>query len=358
MCEGPSSISGPIPPDPSLFPQYYRRPASARGRLEGNHDGTLALLSGPVAPDPVLHPGCYSARTATHRPRIGSNAMHILERGQRGVVGELLKLDSVSVMPVPKQKQRAHDFGKENVRRLREIQRRCKEQEAERAQSRTVPVKALWTSTKYENVPSRVMVQLQVSNPTAKPQCQNFLKAHSSCGSALARPHSKTSPTALQCPSSCRSIQDQNLELQVQGQSIDFIKHNARAAGKTVVRRSQSLTNLREKPVPSAVKGQVPQYLEERKKQWQKEEEERRRNAPDPTVPAGHTLMPENKRQETLKTLTETHHSLVTELLSLPLKADSLSVRSRRAHLDCRLSEIEEAIKIFSRDKVYVKIDS
>ena len=52
------------------------------------------------------------------------------------------------------------------------------------------------------------------------------------------------------------------------------------------------------------------------------------------------------------------HRSLVTELLSLPLKADNLRLRSRRAHLDCKLSEIEEAIKIFSRDKVYVKIDS
>lgn len=47
--------------------------------------------------------------------------------------------------------------------------------------------------------------------------------------------------------------------LQVQGQTIDFIKHNALAARKTVLRRSQSLTNLRDKPVPSAVKGQVPQ---------------------------------------------------------------------------------------------------
>ncbi|XP_070820832.1 enkurin domain-containing protein 1 [Chaetodon trifascialis] len=358
MCEGPSSISGPIPPDPSLFPQYYKRPASARGRLEGNHDGTLALLSGPVAPDPVLYPGCYSARTPTHRPRIGPNATHILERGQRGVVGELLKLDGVSVIPVPKQKQRVYDFGKENVRRLREIQRRCKEQEAERAQSRPVPVKALWTSSKYQNVPSRVMMQLQVSSPTTKPQCRNFLKAHSSDGPAPLRPHSKNSPLALQGLATCNSTQDENLQLQVKGQAIDFIKHNARAAGKTVPRRSQSLTNLSDKPIPSAVKGKVPQYLEDRKKQWHKEEEERRRNAPDPTAPAGHTLMPENKRQETLKSLKETHRSLVTELLSLPLKADSLSVRSRRAHLDCRLSEIEEAIKIFSRDKVYMKIDS
>lgn len=137
--------------------------------------------------------------------------------------------------------------------------------------------------------------------------------------------------------------------------------------------------------------------LEERKKQWNKEKEERRRNAPDPSAPTGHTLMPERERQETLNSLKESmllfvsaltllqilfnewthmkcvnswfwlcclwlflsaHRSLVTELLSLPLKADNLSVRSRRAHLECRLSEIEEAIKIFSRDKVYVKIDS
>uniref|UniRef100_A0A3B4FJ65 Enkurin domain containing 1 n=1 Tax=Pundamilia nyererei TaxID=303518 RepID=A0A3B4FJ65_9CICH len=306
MCEGPSSISGPIPPDPSLFPQYYKRPASARGRLEGNHDGTLALLSGPLAPDPVLYPGCYSARTPAQHPRISPNATHILERGQKGV---LLVFFKQRVM---------HDFGKENVRRLREIQKRSKEQEAERAQSRAVPVKALWTASKYQNVPSRVMAQLQA-----------------------------------------RSISRLfKLQLQVQGQTIDFIKHNARTAGKTVIRRSQSLTNLRDKPVPSAVKGQVPQYLQERKEQWRKEKEERRRNTPDPTVPTGHTLMPENERQETLKSLKETHRSLVTELLSLPLKADSLSIRSRRAQLDCRLSEIEEAIKIFSRDRVFVKIDS
>ncbi|XP_072243045.1 enkurin domain-containing protein 1 [Leuresthes tenuis] len=353
MCEGPSRITGPIPPDPSLFPQFYKRPVSARGRLEGNHDGTSAHVLGPLAPDHVLYPECYSARTPAHRPRINPNATHILERGRNGVVGELLKLDGVSITRPPNQKQRVHDFSKENIRRLREIQKRCKEQEAERAQARSVPVKALWTSSKYQDVPSRVMAQLEVYSPNVKPQCQKYLKAHSNSGSA-APP--KSSPVAVERPASCNSIQDQDLK--VQGQTIDFIKHNARAAGKTAFRRSQSLTSLRGKPLPSAVKGQVPQYLEERKMQWRKEEEERKRNAPDPTIPAGHSLMPESERQQTLKTLKETHRSLVTELLSLPLKADSLSVRSRQAQLDCRLSEIEEAIKIFSRDKVYIKIDS
>ncbi|KAL6113759.1 enkd1 [Pungitius sinensis] len=355
MCEGPSTISGPIPPDPSLFPQYYRRPASAHGRLEGNQDGALALLSGPLAPDPVKYPGCYSACNPAHPPRISPNATHILQRGQRGVVGELLKLDRVVITPVPKQKQRVHDFGKENVRRLREIQRRCKEQEAERAHSRPVPVKALWTSSRYHNVPSRVMVQLQACSPSSKPQCQNFLKAHST---APPRSHSKSSPVALQRSISCNSIHDLNMQLQVQGQAIDFVKHNARSAGKTVLRRSQSLTNLREKPVPSAVKGQVPQYLKDRKEQWHKEAEEMRSNAPDPAVPAGHTLMHESERQETLKSLKETHGTLVAELLSLPLRDNHLSLRARRACLDCKLSEIEEAVKIFSRDKVYVKNNS
>lgn len=130
-----------------------------------------------------------------------------------------------------------YDFGKENKRRLREIQRRCKEQEAERAQSRPVPVKALWTSSKFQNVPSKVMVQLQVrvtsskhkslnyfmfppnhlsiasfvqgSGPDVRPQCQNFLRAHSKSASApLRRTPSKPSD-ALQRSESC----SQNLQV-------------------------------------------------------------------------------------------------------------------------------------------------
>ncbi|XP_043964401.1 enkurin domain-containing protein 1 isoform X2 [Gambusia affinis] len=338
MCEGPSTISGPIPPDPSLLPQYYKRPASARGCLEGHHNGSLALQLGPLAPDPVLYPESYSARLPSRRPRVGPNATYILERGQKGVVGDLLRLEGLAITPVPKQKQKVHDFSKDNVRRLREIQRRCKEQEAERIHAGPVPVKALWTSSKYQNVPSRVMAQLE---------------AHSKGGSSTPP---RSSPVAFQRPASSSSTQD--LDLMVQGHTIDFVKYNARAARKTSLRRSQSLTNLRDKPIPSAVKGQVPQYLEERKKQWQKEEEERKRNAPDPRVPAGHMTLPESERQETLKSLKDTHDSLVSELLSLPLKSDGLRVRTRRAQLDCRLSEIEEAIRIFSRDRVYVKVDS
>lgn len=71
----------------------------ARGRLEGNSkNGSPTLLKGPLAPDPVMYPGFYSARV-TPRPRIGANATDILERGRRGVMGNLLKLEGVSLIP-------------------------------------------------------------------------------------------------------------------------------------------------------------------------------------------------------------------------------------------------------------------
>ncbi|XP_067250402.1 enkurin domain-containing protein 1 isoform X1 [Chanodichthys erythropterus] len=355
MCEGPSAISGPIPPDPTLFPEYYKRPSSARGRLEGNvQNGPSPLLKGPLAPDQ----GYYSARSSP-RPRIGANAVHILERGQRGVVGGLLRLEGVALNPSPaKPKPAIRDFGKENVRKLREVQRRFRELEAQREHAKPVPVKALWISPKYQDVPSRVMAQLQETSPSKKAECQNFLKAHSQCGAGGRPPLRRSESGPSPSPSATAAAGDSNTEMHVRGHTVDFVSHNARAARKTNLRRSQSLQNLRDKTPPSAVKGKVPEYLEQRKVQWKKEEEERRRNTPDPSVPAGHTQMSERKRQETLQSLKETHRSLVSELLSLPVKADTLSLRSRRAGLDQRLSEVEEAIKIFSRDKVYVKVDS
>ncbi|MCI4380992.1 hypothetical protein PGIGA_G00246370 [Pangasianodon gigas] len=353
MSEGPSMISGPIPPDPTLFPECYIRPTSARGHLEGNSKVKCsALLNGPLAPDPTLYPECYSAH-APRPPCVGPNAIHILERNLKGEVGAILKLQGIFLNPTPiQQKPAFRDYNKENVRRLREIQKQFHEQEAQKERAKPVPVKALQTSHKYKHVPSRVMAHLQEKNQPKKPECQNFLKAHSLCGSG-GQPQSRQSLSGMS-PNS--HIEDSDSEVQVRRHKVDFVLHNARSAGKTTV-RSRSLQNQCDKPL-SALKGCVPKYLEERKKQWHREAEERKQNIPDPSIPAGHTQMSDRERQETLQSLKETHRSLVSELLCLPVRADTLSVRSRREDLDRRLSEIEEAIKIFSRNKVYIRNDS
>lgn len=48
------------------------------------------------------------------------------------------------------------------MRRIKEIQRKCKEKEQAQERSQPKPVKALWKSQKYENVESKVKAKLQV----------------------------------------------------------------------------------------------------------------------------------------------------------------------------------------------------
>ncbi|XP_044147142.1 enkurin domain-containing protein 1 [Bufo gargarizans] len=358
MCEGASRISGPIPPDPTLFPDYYRRPASARGRLEGT-DVKLDFLSGPLNPDPTLYPACYSARPASPIPRVRPNARGILERGQSGTVGVLLKLEGISLHTASPPPKKNKDHGKENVQRMREIQKRCKEKEMEKVQGAPKPIKALWKSPKYEQVESKVKAKLQEQPSPPRAVQANFLKSHTRCGTGL-------QPKRCLSPAPSRPTTASH-EMQIQGSSIDFIAHNARNVKKTQMRRSRSLLNLNEvlqekqqqqQEYDSKQKGHVPQYLLDLKEQWRKEQEKRKKQAPDPSLPPGHTMMPEPERQETLNKIKQTQDQLLKELLMLPVRADNFSIQNRRTELEKKLSEIEEAIKVFSRPKVFIKIDS
>ncbi|KAB0394000.1 hypothetical protein E2I00_011711 [Balaenoptera physalus] len=263
MCEGPSRISGPIPPDPTLCPDYYRRPASAR---------------------------------------------EILERGRRGMGGVVLQLRGISLGPgaSPKRKD-PKDHEKENLRRIREIQRRFREQEHSREQDQSRPLKVLWRSPKYDKVESHVKAQLQGPGP-----------------------------------------------------SVDFITHNARTAKRAPRRHSRSLRVLAQvleqqrqaqEHYNATQKGHVPHYLLERRDLWRQEAEARQHSQPDPAMPPGHTCMPENQRLETLSNLLQSQSQLLRELVLLPAGADSLRAQSHRAELDRKLVQVEEAIKIFSRPK-------
>uniref|UniRef100_A0A4X1UJH8 Enkurin domain containing 1 n=1 Tax=Sus scrofa TaxID=9823 RepID=A0A4X1UJH8_PIG len=178
MCEGPSGISGPIPPDPTLCPDYYRRPASAQGRLEGN-----ALKLDLLTWNPDLEV------TPPSGPRMGPGAREILERGRRGVSGMLLQLEGISLGPgaSPKRKD-PKDHEQENLRRIREIQRRFREQERTREQGQPRPLKALWRSPKYDKVESRVKARLQEPGPASGTEPAHFLRAHSRCGPGLPPP--------------------------------------------------------------------------------------------------------------------------------------------------------------------------
>jgi len=100
--------------------------------------------------------------------------------------------------------------------------------------------------------------------------------------------------------------------------------------------------------------GRVPEYLEQRKAQWEEQEYEKRRNAPDPNCPAGMCLMPEEERKNTLQVLQQSKEEALGQLRRMPFVIETPSQKKRQEFLESKLREIDTAIGIFSKEKVYV----
>lgn len=75
----------------------------------------------------------------------------------------------------------------------------------------------------------------------------------------------------------------------------------------------------------------------------------------EPNCPPGHVILSEEERVETLKTLRQNYEKLIFSLNSLSITCDTLRIRKRRIQLEDELRDVEEAIKVFDRPKVYVK---
>lgn len=252
-----------------------------------------------------------------------------------------------------------HDAFRANVKRMRQIQRRSKEKEAEQKQ----PVKALWKSEKYSNVQSKIKTDIIDKEPgTPRPQSARYLRAHSRSGPSIknwSRPSTPDpSPEKMTVPqANCAK------DVKFIRNNFDFIKINGINARHSGIVRSPSLTALddlkkkHEDELNNYQKGKVPTYLKTRKNQWKKEEEDRIANTPDPDMPEGHKALPEAERRNTLKLLDSNEQELLKQLSCLPLRNDTLWIRTQKKEIDKKLAEIEEARKIFSRPKVFVKVD-
>ncbi|KAK3091946.1 hypothetical protein FSP39_023897 [Pinctada imbricata] len=253
---------------------------------------------------------------------------------------------------------RMKDHFRENVRRMRQIQRQSREREADSHK----PVKALWKSDKYSNIQSRIKDDIERVPSVPRPKSANFLRAHSRSGPSvpvMSRPCTPdVTEDKLTVPKASSSA-----DIKLQRHNFDFIKINGITAKHAKIPRSPSLTALddlkkkREEEYSRHKSGQVPSYLQNRKKQWKKDEEDRIANTPDPEMPPGHRKLPESERKQTLKLLLDKEQDLVDELSALPIRMDTFRIRSQKQEIEKKLIEIDEAKKIFSRPKVFVKVE-
>ncbi|XP_043495461.1 uncharacterized protein LOC122519809 isoform X2 [Polistes fuscatus] len=143
-------------------------------------------------------------------------------------------------------------------------------------------------------------------------------------------------------------------ELSVINQKTDLVKPSKNR--NTVA--SKIAAQLNNGVVPTNYrKGIVPKYIKDRKEALQKEEEAKAA-AFYPECPEGHVPLPDHERQETLRMLKKNYQDYVNELNMMPIKTDTLRAQRRKMEIEKQLNKLEEGIKVFSRPKVYVKINA
>lgn len=268
--------------------------------------------------------------------------------------------DGIGMTKLHKPVSKPKNYLNENLKRVQQIEQMAKLKAAEKEQ----PPKQVWKSKRFDQVPSRLKKHLQ-EPPTPRPSSGKFLRAHSRSGPPVKLSDCSPAATPKEIPIEKLTIQpvSQMPEVKSTNHDIDFIKLNGRATKNLQpVRPASSQQDMdykkkQNKELRNYKKGQVPKYLKERQIQWEREERERLANLPDPTIPAGHRVLPENERVETLSLLKKNEADLLQQIQKLPLSNDSLRAQRWHQQLETKLAEVDEAIKIFSRPKVFVKIE-
>ncbi|KAG7209275.1 hypothetical protein KM043_015391 [Ampulex compressa] len=135
---------------------------------------------------------------------------------------------------------------------------------------------------------------------------------------------------------------------------IDVIKINKE---RTTVANKMATRLNNGVPPTNYRKGIVPKYIRERKEAHEKELKAKA-EAYHPDCPEGHIPLPDNERKETLRMLKKNYQDYVNELNMMPIRTDTLRAQRRKMEIEKQLSKLEEGIKVFSRPKVYVKINA
>ena len=124
--------------------------------------------------------------------------------------------------------------------------------------------------------------------------------------------------------------------------------------------------NIIVRPITSKIKssfhhkdyGKIPKYIQEMRIKAEIKKDIEKKKKEEEKYPKGTRLLPEEERLLTLRKLEESKKELENLIEKLPITLNSLSSKQKQQKLYKELDEVEKAIVIFSKDQVFVKIDS
>lgn len=138
---------------------------------------------------------------------------------------------------------------------------------------------------------------------------------------------------------------------------VNFISRNKLKAQLDLPVKKRSGVNESPEKYLHEEFGTVPKYLEDRKTKMEEDIAERRRRMPDPDCPPGMKLMPTDERLSTLQKLNDSRTEAMSQLSRMPFMVENPSAVRRKKDLENKLKEIESAIDIFSKPKVFIQIE-
>lgn len=142
----------------------------------------------------------------------------------------------------------------------------------------------------------------------------------------------------------------------VRGVSVDYV--HANIDGAAVMghhkRAQSSASSAQTTSFSSHRPGMVPKYLKHRQKEWDEEAMRVRKELEDADIPKDHKVLTESDRHETLKRLNDRYEEVIMDLNRLPVSSDTMRIRARRKVLEEELNSLDEAIKTYSRPRVFV----
>lgn len=109
---------------------------------------------------------------------------------------------------------------------------------------------------------------------------------------------------------------------------------------------------------PKHSAGEVPRYLKERQAEWAAVEAAKRKAEEDKDIPPGMRVMPDAERTDMLAMLREGIAEAKEELSKFRLVTTVPSQLRKKTELEGKLAKMEEAVHVFSRERVFVKLDA
>ena len=137
----------------------------------------------------------------------------------------------------------------------------------------------------------------------------------------------------------------------------NFIRDNRNLVIENKVKQKRGQTgDKRNKNEKHKDFGKIPDYIKKYEMERELKKEELKRKEEESKIPKGTKLLSEEERLATLNGLIKNKNEITNQLEKMPITNRTMAIQKRKEELSQKLEEIESAIQMFSKKRVFVKI--